>query len=56
MSTNSVSNEPNPSSRKKNSSGALPFNCIWDDNAKASDNEVKNVSPPDKVSTLLHDP
>ena len=52
-SNKSSSNVPNPSSKKKSSSGAVPFNWISADNASANASDAKKVSPPDKVDASL---
>ena len=44
VSKRSLSKVPKPSSKKKNSRGALPFSCICEDKARARHSEVKKVS------------
>ena len=48
-----LSSVPNPSSRKKKFNDALFFICILLESARARENDVRNVSPPDRVEGFL---
>ena len=47
---------PNPSSKKNNSSGAVPLSWISADKASDNASDAKKVSPPDKVDASLPAP
>ena len=50
VSSRSSSKLPNPSSKKKNSSGAAPLSWMEEERANANERDVINISPPERVS------